>query len=31
MMNRLLAALNAHGLDAFVSCFAADYHGRQPG
>jgi ketosteroid isomerase-like protein len=25
MMNRLLAALNAHDLDAFVECFASDY------
>ena len=30
MMNRLLAALNAHDLDAFVGCFAADYRSEQP-
>jgi hypothetical protein len=28
--DRLLAALNAHDLDAFVDCFAADYHSEQP-
>jgi hypothetical protein len=30
MMNRVLAALNAHDLDAFVDCFAADYRSEQP-
>jgi ketosteroid isomerase-like protein len=30
MMNRLLAAMNAHDLDAFVACFAADYDSEQP-
>jgi ketosteroid isomerase-like protein len=30
MMNRLLAALNAHDLDAFVECFAPDYRSEQP-
>ena len=30
LMNRLLAALNAHDLDAFVECFAADYRSEQP-
>jgi len=30
VMNRLLAALNAHDLDAFVACFASDYHSEQP-
>jgi ketosteroid isomerase-like protein len=30
MMNRLLAALNAHDLDAFVECFASDYRSEQP-
>ena len=30
LMNRLLAALNAHDLDAFVGCFASDYHSEQP-
>jgi ketosteroid isomerase-like protein len=30
MMNRLLAALNAHDLDAFVECFASDYRSDQP-
>lgn len=29
-MNRLLAAMNAHDLDAFVTCFAADYRSDQP-
>jgi hypothetical protein len=28
--NRLLAALNAHDLDAFVACFASDYRSEQP-
>ena len=30
LMNRLLAALNAHDLDAFVGCFAPDYRSEQP-
>ena len=30
LMNRLLAALNAHDLDAFVECFASDYRSEQP-
>ena len=30
VMNRLLAALNAHDLDAFVACFTADYRSAQP-
>ena len=30
VMNRLLAAMNAHDLDAFVDCFAADYDSQQP-
>jgi len=30
MMNRLLSAMNAHDLDAFVACFAADYESEQP-
>jgi ketosteroid isomerase-like protein len=30
MMNRLLVALNAHDLDAFVGCFAPDYRSEQP-
>jgi len=30
LMNRLLAALNAHDLDAFVGCFASDYRSEQP-
>src|SRR5689334_13935762 len=29
-MDRLLAAMNAHDLDAFVACFAPDYDSRQP-
>jgi ketosteroid isomerase-like protein len=29
-MNRLLSAMNAHDLDAFVACFAADYESQQP-
>ena len=28
--NRLLAAMNAHDLDAFVACFASDYRSEQP-
>lgn len=28
--NRLLSAMNAHDLDAFVTCFAADYESQQP-
>ena len=27
---RLLSAMNAHDLDAFVACFAADYESQQP-
>ena len=30
MMDRLLGALNAHDLDAFVACFAVDYDSEQP-
>ena len=30
IMNRLLSAMNAHDLDAFVACFAADYESQQP-
>jgi ketosteroid isomerase-like protein len=30
MMDRLLSVMNAHDLDAFVGCFAADYESRQP-
>jgi hypothetical protein len=30
VMNRLLGALNAHDLDAFVACFALDYSSEQP-
>ena len=30
IMNRLLSAMNAHDLDAFVACFAPDYDSRQP-
>ncbi len=30
VMNRMLAALNAHDLDAFVECFASDYRSEQP-
>ena len=30
VMNQLLAAMNAHDLDAFVACFAPDYHSEQP-
>src|SRR6478752_8648128 len=29
-MNRLLAAMNEHDLDAFVACFGADYRSEQP-
>jgi ketosteroid isomerase-like protein len=30
MMDRLLVAMNAHDLDAFVACFAPDYRSEQP-
>jgi hypothetical protein len=30
IMNRLLSAMNAHDLDAFVGCFAAEYESQQP-
>ena len=30
VINRLLAAMNAHDLDAFVACFAPDYRSEQP-
>jgi len=30
MMERLLAAMNAHDIDAFVACFAPDYRSEQP-
>jgi hypothetical protein len=30
MMNRLLAAMNAHDLNAFVACFASEYRSEQP-
>ena len=30
VMNRLLAAMNAHDVDAFVACFAPDYRSEQP-
>jgi ketosteroid isomerase-like protein len=30
IMNRLLSAMNAHDLDAFVGCFAEDYQSEQP-
>jgi ketosteroid isomerase-like protein len=30
IMNQLLSAMNAHDLDAFVACFAADYDSQQP-
>src|SRR5262245_56156825 len=30
IMDRLLAAMNAHDLEAFVACFAADYDSQQP-
>ena len=29
-MNRLLAAMNADDIDAFVACFATDYRSEQP-
>lgn len=30
LTNRLLSAMNAHDLEAFVACFAEDYHSKQP-
>jgi len=30
LTDRLLAAMNAHDLDAFVACFAEDYSSQQP-
>src|SRR3954469_16358475 len=30
IMDRLLRAINAHDLDAFVACFAPDYDSEQP-
>jgi hypothetical protein len=30
MNTRLLGAMNAHDLDAFVACFAPNYHSEQP-
>jgi ketosteroid isomerase-like protein len=30
VMNQLLAAMNAHDLDAFVACFTPDYRSEQP-
>jgi ketosteroid isomerase-like protein len=30
MNRRLLGAMNAHDLDAFVACFAPDYRSEQP-
>ncbi len=30
VMNRLLAAMNEHDLDAFVACFAPGYRSEQP-
>jgi hypothetical protein len=30
IVNRLLSAMNAHDLDAFVACFAVDYDSQQP-
>ena len=30
MMDRLLVAMNAHDVDAFVACFAPDYRSEQP-
>ena len=30
VLNRLLAAMNAHDLDAFVACFAPGYRSEQP-
>jgi ketosteroid isomerase-like protein len=29
-MNRLLAAMNAHDIDAFVDCFSPEYRSEQP-
>ena len=30
MMDRLLMAMNAHDIDAFVACFAPEYRSEQP-
>ena len=30
VLTRLHHALNQHNLDAFVACFAPDYHSEQP-
>jgi ketosteroid isomerase-like protein len=30
VMNRLLAAMNAHDIDAFVDCFSPEYRSEQP-
>lgn len=30
VVQRILVAINAHDLDAFVGCFAADYRSEQP-
>ena len=30
VMDRMLVAMNAHDLDAFVDCFAAEYRSEQP-
>src|SRR5689334_16003996 len=30
MTSRLLSAMNAHDLNAFVACFAVDYESQQP-
>ena len=30
MMHQVLAAMNAHDVDAFVACFAPDYRSEQP-
>jgi ketosteroid isomerase-like protein len=30
VMNQLMAAMNAHDLDAFVACFSPDYRSDQP-
>jgi ketosteroid isomerase-like protein len=30
IMSRLLSAMNAHDLDAFVACFAEEYESEQP-
>ena len=30
MMERLLAAMNAHDIDAFLACFREDYQSEQP-